>query len=163
MPLLSPGLYEVLPSCSSLVCLYYKLIAQDGVKLCFQRLPLETVTCWWVGGDAVVLAVTHPLPAAAPRRSHQLRIGALLSGFLQIVTAEGHAGQPSPEAAAQLGAGGLEHLPFLQPPAVYLAAQLVLACAQQTQGSLCQYGNMCRWMMSRNRLIMSFYYACIRN
>lgn len=94
-------------------------------------MQLEAITCRWIRGNAVARAVTQPLLAASPGQPHQLRVAAVLGGILQVVAAQRYAGQPSAEAAAQLGAGGLEQLAFLQPPALHLAAQLVLACAQE--------------------------------
>ncbi|KAF3856875.1 hypothetical protein F7725_017598, partial [Dissostichus mawsoni] len=57
---------------------------------------MTPLTCRGVGDDAVVPALTHPLPAAAAWQSEQLRAGAPLSRPLQILAAQGHAGHPPP-------------------------------------------------------------------
>ena len=71
---------------------------------------------------------------------HQLRVGALISVPLHIITAQEYTGHPSPQAVAELGAGSLKYVSLLQPPALSLTAQLVLTCMKQTE-KVCDVGD----------------------
>lgn len=102
--------------------------------LCFVFSVISLITSLWIWGNTVVEALTHPLLAATPWESYQLRVGALISGPLQIITAQRYTGHPSSKAAAQLSTGRLKYLSLLQPPAIHLTAQLVPTWSQRRVG-----------------------------
>lgn len=81
---------------------------------------------WWVRGNSVVQTLAHPLFAATPWESYQLRAGALISGSVQIIIAQRYTGHPSSDTVAQLSTGRLKYLSLLQPSAIHLTAQLIL-------------------------------------
>lgn len=86
----------------------------------------QTGGCDGILNDCVVHVLTDPLLAAPPRQLYPLGVWAVWVGKIDVLRAQGHACQPTPQAAALSGTGGLEYLAILIGDPVQLTAQLLL-------------------------------------